>query len=932
MDNFVHLHCHSNFSLLDGLIKIPDLFNKVKALGQPAIAITDHGNCASIFDAQAIAQKTGIKYIPGCEVYCVPDAKIKSKEERSSETDVSRKHLILLAKNNEGYKRLIKIASWGMTDGFYFRPRIDDSILEKYGTEGLIASSACFVPNDNLDVLTKDGIKNLLDIKAGDYVQSHTGEWQKVICPTTREYEGNFYIIKVQGGLPLTVTENHKFFILTKEQLQNYIQYPLVSFINDINFQHEKLSIKQMIKRNLRQYIPHEIEAKNIKVGDYVISSIDETINDIQEMDINFVYQEQCKKHLQSYKLQITNELLELIGIYIAEGSLHINIGIDFSLNIKNQYIQNKVEQYMFNIFGLIPYKHQNKNSDCIIYSYLSKEIYILFNSWFQQGAKNKHIPNFIKYLPFSKQMHCIKGIFLGDGHIQEQLDKRNNKKYTRIIFNTISKQLIYDILHILNRNWINPLIKFKKSYIDKIGTNHQNSYYLYINNPIATYFKQFLLTNIEFKIDYKIWRKTKCLPFEWNGKKYLKYPIKSIKSFYDKKQVYCLNVEKDHTFTICNIKVFNCIAGSISQYILRGQYNKAKKKALYYQQLFNGNFYLELMPHLNKQIDANKGLIQLSKDTGIKLILTSDAHYLNKEDKEAHEVLLAVQTRATMDDPNRWKFEPGYYYIMNRAELTQIMKEKHSYISDDILNEAMDNTVKIAEQCNVEFDFSKHYLPKIDPYKELQSNPQLLKEFNIFETRRLAEVAKRNSITIDEAKARLDTSNEMVRFLCIHGYNGLYKQHFIDAKHLSLFLYELDTIISLGFSSYFLILYEIQYFCNQADILVGFSRGCSSKDNKVKTLLKGLVNIDQIKKDDRVLGLDNQYHKVLRTYEYACDEDLIQIKTENNKQIEGLTKDHKVLGLKKEDYIEKKEYTINDFKWYEIDELDIDDYIIEID
>lgn len=776
MDNFVHLHCHSNFSLLDGLIKIPDLFNKVKALGQPAIAITDHGNCASIFDAQAVAQKTGIKYIPGCEVYCVPDAKIKSKEERSSETDVSRKHLILLAKNNEGYKRLIKIASWGMTDGFYFRPRIDDSILEKYGTEGLIASSACFVPSNNLDVLTKDGIKNLLDIKAGDYVQSHTGEWRQVIIPTTREYEGNFYTIKTNGLLDFTITENHKLLVLrenTKAITKNCNYFSRWDI--DTN------KFLPLTKRYCGTYIPEWIEANQLQQGDYLLSIID------------------------------TNSKLEEIKQYIfSQRNKFI-----FDEKSNNIYVRSQDKNYIYNL--------QNKLQQLLICSWIydKKDYYEL--SFFQSKLRQ------------------------------------------------------------LNENKLHPL-------------------------------------NIQE------------IPFEYDNKLYIRYKITYIDKFYDRKRVYCLNVDQDHSFTINNIISKNCLAGSISQYILRGQYDKAKKKALYYQQLFNGDFYLELMCHLNKQIDANKGLIQLHKDTGIPLIISSDAHYLNKEDKEAHEVLLAVQTRATMDDPKRWKFEPGYYYIMNRAELIQIMKEKHSYISDDILNEAMDNTVKIAEQCNVEFDFSKHYLPKIDPYKELQSNPQLLKEFNIFETRRLAEVAKRNSITIDEAKARLDTSNEMVRFLCIHGYNGLYKQHFIDAKHLSLFLYELDTIISLGFSSYFLILYEIQYFCNQANILVGFSRGCSSKDNKVKTLLKGLINIDQIEKNDQVLGLDNQYHKVLRTYEYDCNENLIQIETENNKQIDGLTKDHKVLGLKKEDYIEGKEYTINDFKWYEIDELDIDDYIIEID
>ena len=1112
MNDFVHLHCHSNFSLLDGLIKIPELFKKLKRLNQSAIAITDHGNCASIFDAQAEAKKNGIKYIPGCEVYSVPDAKIKSKDERSSETDISRKHLILLAKNNEGYKRLIKIASWGCTEGYYYRPRIDDSVLEKYGTEGLIASSACFVPSKYLTIITKSDIKNLLDVNITDQVKTHTGKWKQVINPTVREYEGNFYTIYTANNFPMTVTENHKFLILRNnakkindnynylkpwyinnlnnlmswteryrgeyipewvevqnikkndfllypininninikearqyilsqidkfilgddlyyhlqstdlnyicnlrdklnqllvftciydrndyyelkflqkklEQIKNNCLYPLnmgeIPFefegklyirtrVYDIEqFYDKKLvhclnieddhsfvinniishncfvpndnldvltkdGIKNLLDVNtidqvqshtgkwkrviipttrkykgkfytinihnnmpltvtenhkffiLRNNIVQQIEAKNLKVNDYCITSINEETYNIDCIHLNKNIQVSYHP-FKSYEINLDNDFIQFIALYIQYGSISENKQIKFIINnIEYQQLLVQIIDKLFNIKPQIE-KQQSYN----IYWYNCLDLYQNLLQWFYNDDNNidfpQKLPRFLKFLPRDKQLFFI-----------QQLLKKQDLYF-------FYKQISYDILFILNRLYINSTLELLPNNIFIINIS-QIQYEQIIDNNIS---------NINV--------------FEWNNKKYLKYPIQSISSFYDEKQVYCLNVEDDHSFTICNIKVCNCIAGSISQYILRGQYDKAKKKALYYQQLFNGDFYLEIMPHLNKQIDVNKGLIQLSKDTGIKLIITSDAHYLNKEDKEAHEVLLAVQTRTTINDPNRWKFEPGYYYIMGREELAQIMKEQHSYISEDILNEAMNNTVKIAEQCNVEFNFGKHYLPKIDPYKELQSDPQLLKEFNTFETRRLLEVAKRNNISMEEAQARLDVSNEMVRFLCIHGYNGLYKQSFLDKRHLSLFLYELDTIISMGFASYFLILYEIQLFCSKAQILVGCSRGCFTKNNKVKTLLKDFINIDQIEKNDQVLGFDHKYHKVLKKYIYNCNEDLIQIKTENN-IINGITKDHKVLGLKKEEYIKDKKYIIDDLKWYNINELQEGDYLIQIE
>jgi len=146
MDKFVHLHVHSTYSTLDGLTRIPELFKKIERLEQSAIALTDHGSLAGVVNAAVESQKyKNINFIPGCELYTVPDAKIKDKSERSSESDVARKHLLLLAKDNEGYKRLMKICSWGHIEGYYYRPRVDDSVLEKYGTEGLIASSACIL-------------------------------------------------------------------------------------------------------------------------------------------------------------------------------------------------------------------------------------------------------------------------------------------------------------------------------------------------------------------------------------------------------------------------------------------------------------------------------------------------------------------------------------------------------------------------------------------------------------------------------------------------------------------------------------------------------------------------------------------------------------------------------------------------------------------
>jgi DNA polymerase-3 subunit alpha len=137
--SFVHLHCHSEYSLLDGANRIDDLISRALEFEQPALAITDHGNLHGAWEFQEKANKAGIKPIIGMEAYVAPG------DRRSRDREGSRKpyyHLILLAKNTAGYKNLIKLSSLSYTEGFYSRPRVDRELLAKY-REGIVVSSAC---------------------------------------------------------------------------------------------------------------------------------------------------------------------------------------------------------------------------------------------------------------------------------------------------------------------------------------------------------------------------------------------------------------------------------------------------------------------------------------------------------------------------------------------------------------------------------------------------------------------------------------------------------------------------------------------------------------------------------------------------------------------------------------------------------------------
>ncbi|MCI8379994.1 MAG: DNA polymerase III subunit alpha [Lachnospiraceae bacterium] len=137
--SFTHLHVHTEYSLLDGSCKIKELIGRAKELGMKNLAITDHGNMYGVIDFYRAAKDAGINPVIGCEVYVAPgsrfDREVSKGEERYN-------HLVLLAENNQGYANLMKIVSLGFTEGFYYKPRVDYEVLEKYH-EGIIALSAC---------------------------------------------------------------------------------------------------------------------------------------------------------------------------------------------------------------------------------------------------------------------------------------------------------------------------------------------------------------------------------------------------------------------------------------------------------------------------------------------------------------------------------------------------------------------------------------------------------------------------------------------------------------------------------------------------------------------------------------------------------------------------------------------------------------------
>ena len=208
MGQFVHLHIHSEFSLLDGANRIKDLPVRAKELGMDAMAITDHGVMFGAIDFYKSCKKEGIKPIIGCEVYVAP----RSRFDREPGIDNKYNHLILLAKNNQGYKNLSKLVSLGFIDGYYYKPRIDLEILEKY-SDGLVCLSACLAGSVNQALLNGQNEK-----------AEEIALWHK------RVFGEDYYIEIQNNGIKEQVLANQKLV-----QLARKLDIPLVA-TNDAHY------------------------------------------------------------------------------------------------------------------------------------------------------------------------------------------------------------------------------------------------------------------------------------------------------------------------------------------------------------------------------------------------------------------------------------------------------------------------------------------------------------------------------------------------------------------------------------------------------------------------------------------------------------------------------------------------------------------------
>ena len=242
------------------------------------------------------------------------------------------------------------------------------------------------------------------------------------------------------------------------------------------------------------------------------------------------------------------------------------------------------------------------------------------------------------------------------------------------------------------------------------------------------------------------------------------------------------------------------CLAGEVQKNLVRGLYEEAKQAAYEYQDIFGkGNFFLELQDHgISEQQTANQGLLRLAKETGIELVATNDCHYTYAEDEKPHDILLCLQTGKKLSDENRMRYEGGQYYVKSEDEMRGLFP---------YALQALENTQKIADRCHVEIEFGVTKLPRYD---------------------------------VPDGY----TSWEYLQKLCFDGLKERYPgspQELVDRLG-----YELETIRTMGYVDYFLIVWDFIKYARDHEIMVGPGRGSAA--GSIVAYCLGITNIDPIR------------------------------------------------------------------------------------
>jgi uracil-DNA glycosylase family 4 len=591
--DFCHLHVHTENSILDGVGKPRQYAEAAIDLGFTHLAITDHGNVSGAIKFQTACKDVGITPIFGVEMYIVEDVASHEKGEK-------RGHITLLAKNDVGWTNILSLLSKSNIEGFFYRPRIepkwllencdgliimsacassfltfdwgedllknllhfkkDDLYLEvmphdfdlqknvnviaqvmsnKYGLK-LIATNDCFV-EDSL-VLEKSGIKKIQDVNIGDFAYTHEGRWKKIVHVNSRNLKQNEKVFKIKttaGTSSGEVTGNHPYYVCNydqkKHRMINFSWKKAIELKNGDYLLSPKISKADVFleyDKNEIDLLDYYDPPVNLKKDTTYIVGNKEYIRTIRSDEKNI--------NIPRF-LEITDELLSILGYYISQGSLDDGYQFGFSFNIKKEDHINLVINY-FRSFGFKEYIRKSGNFIAILYS--SVIFYNFFYNTCGKGSQNKHLPyfdnkSFMRQFSKRQLLKIIKEYVEEDGHIVDGLIQ---------VSASVSKILSYEMCCVFNSLgfYSNPE---RRNMMD----TGWNQLYLVNFSGIQAY-------EIDKIFGFNIIKKPKIIRRRFiEGNKFFGTRFKGLEESTYSKKVYNFEVEEDNSYTCDNFVVHNC-------------------------------------------------------------------------------------------------------------------------------------------------------------------------------------------------------------------------------------------------------------------------------------------------------------------------------------------------------------------------------------
>lgn len=677
----------------------------------------------------------------------------------------------------------------------------------------VIGSTACFKAGTQVE--TKEGWKSIENINAGDYVVNQFGEWEEVIEPTSMMTHQYGYSIEITGNeRPIVCTDNHEFLTITNNsKIPKWVQ------AKDLN-------------------LTPSSNTKHIGLAPVNYTYKQDSILKRAEWDNSYLAENQFSHrriHLPN-EIKLTPELMRLFGLFLGDGciSLKINPRISFSFN--ETEFDNYMESFInsaskqLGISWSINKRPENHRVDISSSSVdLINLFYYLFGN---VKADTKHFP---ARLRVSKELdyELVFGYLLADGHFRTRFYHGKATGYECGEFSSasISQHLSYDLYNILNQIGISSSISLSNKHIDKNGTKHKDAWYVTGSNKVLGRINKLIGYSHQDVVDiFNAAILAKMNDYiTINNIRYRKIRFKSMKKIELNEIVYCLN-NTTHSFKCENLIVHNCLGGALPTQIL-----KAKKDGSVWEKIFvwieqmknlfgNGNFYFELQPSKNpEQVFVNRKLIELSNQFNVPYIITTDTHYLKKEDRPIHKAYLNAQNGdREVDD---------FYattYLMDTEEL-----ESYLDLTIPELKSAYDSIRRIGAMCE---DYSL-----LKPLKIPQLPWRDLGTYTINQRHWISEIPYLEEFWNSEYEGDQKLADAIT--LKLESVEALQKKEIYEAVNECLRMTWISSEVNKAhWSAYYLNLQRIIEECWNAGTLVGPGRGSG-----VGFILLYLLDITQI-------------------------------------------------------------------------------------